>query len=63
MVYMSGLLYEALILAQLVKQPNHLLRGLNGTVMKKDGQPLYDNNPVARRLDADEIAHLLPLRS
>jgi hypothetical protein len=60
--YLSRLLYEAILLPRLVQQPNHLLYALNGTVERKDGLPLYEDNTVAGHIEPREVDHLLPLR-
>ncbi|TVY17629.1 hypothetical protein LARI1_G005811 [Lachnellula arida] len=60
--YPSRLLYEAILLPQLVKQPDRLLYDAEGIIVRKDGLPLYDDRTIARRIDACAIEGLPPLR-
>ncbi|TVY89118.1 hypothetical protein LAWI1_G006440 [Lachnellula willkommii] len=60
--YPSRLLYEAILLPQLVKQPDRLLYDAEGLIVRKDGLPLYDDRTIARRIDACAIEGLPPLR-
>ncbi|CAM3714673.1 3-keto-5-aminohexanoate cleavage protein [Paracidovorax anthurii] len=58
----SRLLYEAILLPQLVEQPERLLRTPGGTVAREAGVPLYEDRSPARRIDFRAIEDLPPLR-
>jgi hypothetical protein len=49
-------------LPRLVQQPNRLLYILNGTVVRNDELPLYEDNTFAMLIEPSEIGHLLALR-
>jgi uncharacterized protein (DUF849 family) len=60
--YFSRIIYEAILLPRLVEQPHRLSYTSSGLAMRRDGQPLYDDNIAARRIKPSEVEHLPPLR-